>query len=134
MPRTPPPYKKWWQVDYLPAVFSQKEKIVEEAGYRTTKQMVNELQLAGERYDAFRRSEYYDLPEGSNLDDVDLPPMRMRNFDLADASRLQADLEARFAAHREEQKNKPPEALPEKAPEAPQAPQEPPKPAKPIDI
>jgi hypothetical protein len=100
--RKPPDYQKWWEVQSVPAVFSQKEKIVEEAGYRTTKQMVHELQLAGERYESFRRSEYYyDLPEGSALDDVPLPPLRSRNFTIVDASLLQKELEAKFDAHQE---------------------------------
>jgi hypothetical protein len=103
----PPKYLRYWEVELSPAVFHQKDKIVEEAGYRTTKQMVRELLEAGERYSDFRRREYsYDLPEGDPTDDIPLSPLRSRNFDLADASRLSRELEEKFKLHQEDVKAK----------------------------
>jgi hypothetical protein len=127
-----PEYRTWWMADCPPPVFDQKDKIVEEAGYRTTAQMVKEMLLAGERYDALKKMEY-DIPPNVGADDAVLPPFRRRGFDPADADRIHRDLEARFKAHQDAVKAYEAEKAEKSAEKPVEPPQEPvvkPEPAK----
>lgn len=69
--------------------------ITEVDGYRSAEDQVLELIAAGERLDRYRRDEY-DVP-GDDLETVDLPVGRSRDFDAATASQA-LEFEARRIA------------------------------------
>lgn len=70
------------------------KKLVETAGYRTSRQQINEIMLAGERLEAYRQNQF-DFKDGEPEPDLD--PTRGPNFDLADASRLLEETERKIA-------------------------------------
>lgn len=75
------------------------EKITESVGYRTAKQQIEEMLLAGQRLDSYRRGDLlYDYDEGDFDTDFeeDLPFDRMRDLDFAYASQLQYSLDEKF--------------------------------------
>lgn len=63
------------------------ESMTEPDGYRTTEEMVNELILAGERLDKYRREEYDSDIEDDDMPD-EIPLTRSREFDAAVASQV----------------------------------------------
>ncbi|WNK13200.1 MAG: hypothetical protein [Microvirus sp.] len=72
------------------------ELMVERSGYRSTQQMILEFMNAGIALQAYRQ-ENYDYPAGEVVpDDAQGDPTRAPNFDLADASLLQRQTEARL--------------------------------------
>lgn len=75
----------------------------ETAGYVPPKKIIENMITAGMRLKAFRQ-ENYDLAEGE--DDVDFDdPTRTPGFDMADASQLQLELQARKKALKAEGSN-----------------------------
>lgn len=68
-------------------------RITEQAGYRDAKTQIEQMMIAGERLQAFRR-EYFDLPEG--VGDADIDPMRKPGIDLAEASQVGRELARRM--------------------------------------
>ena len=63
-------------------------RIVEVSGYIPTKVQVENMLIAGQRLNEFRR-EQYDYSDGDSVpDDVVPDPTRNPEFDLADATRL----------------------------------------------
>lgn len=71
--------------------------MVETAGYRTTKQMVEEFMHAGRLLQSARK-EFYDFPDGIIDPDAVVPFGRGGNIDLADASRIGNAVAARILA------------------------------------
>lgn len=71
-------------------------RIVEASGYIPTKIQVENMLIAGQRLNEYRR-EQYDFSEGDSVpDDVVPDPTRDPQFDLADATRLGRDAKARL--------------------------------------
>lgn len=70
------------QIDSAPT--SDKNPF-ERGGYRSTKTMVEEFILAGKRLESSRSEQFDDISED---DDFEVPPIRQKNFDLADASAI----------------------------------------------
>lgn len=64
----------------------RSESMTEPDGYRTTEEIVNELILAGERLDKYRREEY-DFDDNEEVPD-EMPITRYREFDAATASQV----------------------------------------------
>lgn len=57
----------------------------ERGSYRSTKRMIEEFMIAGKRLEASRAEMYDDI---SDEEDFQVPPIRQKNFDLADASAI----------------------------------------------
>lgn len=76
-------------------------RITEQAGYRDAKTQIEQMMIAGERLQAFRR-EYFDLPEGQG--DADIDPTRKPGLDLAEASAIGRELAIRMKAREERKK------------------------------
>ena len=94
-----PVFRTQW--DYDPS--DDKEDVspdtqTEQAGYRTTQQIVEGMINAGDRLDSFRR-DLYDLDYSE--EDGEIDPTRSPNFDLADASRIGQSVSASLAAQAE---------------------------------
>lgn len=71
-------------------------RIVEASGYIPTKIQVENMLIAGQRLNEYRR-EQYDYSEGDSVpDDVRPDPTRNPEFDLADATRLGREAKARL--------------------------------------
>jgi hypothetical protein len=90
------------EVPVEPELFTEEEYCIDDAGYQSTQQMVDDMMYAGdilqrvlaERYP----STHYDYAEGDEAaedDDVQMPPTRVRNLDPADMDRILASEEAR---------------------------------------
>lgn len=71
---------------------------VEVAGYIPAKKRIENMILAGQRLVDYRKATY-DLTNGE--DDGDIDPTRNRAFDLADATTLHRDVEAKLRAQQE---------------------------------
>lgn len=77
-------------------------RIVEASGYIPTKIQVENMLLAGQRLNEYRK-EQYDYSDGDSVpDDVVPDPTRSPGFDLADATRLGRDARARLDRAKEE--------------------------------
>ena len=63
-------------------------RIVEASGYIPTKVQVENMLIAGQRLNEFRREQYDYSADDSRPDDIDPDPTRNPEFDLADATRL----------------------------------------------
>lgn len=70
------------------------ELITEQAGYVPPKIQIADMMSAGARLDDYRRQRFFDYQAGMK-DDGFVDPTRSPNFDLADASRIAADLNVR---------------------------------------
>lgn len=64
---------------------------VETAGYIPANQRIENMMLAGQRLSESRK-EQYDFPDGE-IDESYNDPTRSKNFDLADASQIQNNIE-----------------------------------------
>lgn len=73
-----------------PKQFDKKSK-TEKAGYIPPKVQIENMILAGERLDAYRKEMYQAETDDSEEPEID--PTRNPNFDLADASRISRSLE-----------------------------------------
>ena len=98
-----PVFRTQW--DYDPT--DDKEDVspdtqTEQAGYRTTQQIVEGMINAGDRLDSFRR-DLYDLDYSD--EDGEIDPTRSPNFDLADASAIGRSVSASLAAQAEKVSN-----------------------------
>ena len=79
-------------------------RIVEASGYIPTKIQVENMLLAGQRLNEYRR-EQYDYSEGDSVpDDVVPDPTRSPEFDLADATRIGRAAKERLEASAKEAK------------------------------
>jgi hypothetical protein len=90
------------EVPFEPELFSEEDYCVDDAGYQSTQQMVDDMMYAGdilERVLAQRYpSTHYDYQEGDEAaesDEAEMPPTRVRNLDPADMDRILANEEAR---------------------------------------
>lgn len=81
-------------------------RIVEASGYIPTKVQVENMMIAGQRLNDYRR-EQYDYSEGDSVpDDVVPDPTRNPEFDLADATRLGREANARIDKAKKEAEEK----------------------------
>lgn len=75
------------------------EERVERSGYRNTLQQVNEFMTAGVALLSSRSKkygEYFDYPDGNVPENASPDPTRSGNFDLADATQLGRETDARL--------------------------------------
>lgn len=70
------------------------EIIVERSGYIPARKRIENLMLAGQRLIESRHA-MYDFNAGEPIDENFYDPTREKDFDLADATRIQNDLEAK---------------------------------------
>lgn len=83
----------------LPEVNSGTD-ITERAGYIPAKMRIEQMILAGQRLRSYR-AEQFDFPDGK-IDESFSDPTRSGNFDLADGTMLEAQLQARIEAKKAE--------------------------------
>lgn len=84
------------------------QKLTQSAGYRTAQQQIEEMLLAGQRLDSFRRGDLsYDYDEGYyDVDhEEDMPLTRMKGFEMAHASQLDLALREKFFRFESESEN-----------------------------
>ena len=74
--------------------------ITERAGYIPAKMRIEQMILAGQRLRSFR-AEQFDFPDGK-IDESFFDPTRSVNFDLADGTMLEVELQARIEAKKAE--------------------------------
>nr|WAE43507.1 MAG: hypothetical protein [Microviridae sp.] len=82
--------------DPAPAIKEKNsgEMITEQAGYIPPHIQIEDMMLAGQRLQQ-ARAERFDFPDGK-VDDTFIDPTRKSNFDLADASAIAMETEARL--------------------------------------
>lgn len=88
------PYKK--DRFKTPPEINSGKSLVEKAGYVSAKTRIENMILAGQRLVDYRKHQF-DFPDG-NIDEEFNDPTRMSNFDLADATQLQLQVEANLKA------------------------------------
>lgn len=72
------------------------ERLVETAGYVPAEVQISDMLEAGRRLGEYRRDRF-DFGSGEEVPEDYFDPTRSRGFDLADASRLQHEVTARFS-------------------------------------
>jgi len=77
------------------------KRLVETAGYRTAKQQIEDLIMAGERLTAWRKEQF---DAQADEPDPELVAVREPGYDMADASEQLAEINAKIAAAKEELK------------------------------
>lgn len=100
-------FKTQYNTKPSPPELGGGEKLVETAGYIPAHKQIENLLMAGQRLFA-ARTEMYDFPYGEIDEDFN-DPTRSGNFDLADATQISLQMEAKARA----------EAVPGTVPSAP---------------
>lgn len=86
-----------WQMYEYEGEYNNGKSVTETAGYISAKDQIENLIIAGERLANFRSDQYDFGPDEDVPDDFE-DPTRRPNFDLADASALARQINARLAA------------------------------------
>lgn len=89
-------FKTQYNTKPSPPELGGGEKLVEVAGYIPAHKQINNLINAGQRL-AAARAEMYDFPDGE-IDENFNDPTRNGNFDLADATQINLEMEAKARA------------------------------------